>query len=685
MKPYREFSNFDVFVITKELDGVLTNGKILNVYEIEDLLILKINTLQGRKNLIIKSDSRINLTSFDYPIPRFPSQYIMSFRKLVKNRQIVKIYQHNFDRIIVIELSNMNTKPWKFIIELFNKGNFILIDELNNIKVAKRYKKFKERDLLPGKQYSFPQIRGADFLRINEFEFKSLILNSDSEVVRILARNINVSGLHSEEICLRAGIDKNTPGKMMNEKEINLLFKAFKDIRNQLLFGKIDAHIVLDTENEEIAVLPFELEIFKEYDKRRYNSFNDAVDNFYSKVDSEQIKPSQDQKFIDQIKAQKKILKNQRDYLQELKLNKKKYYKHGDFIYSHFKQLENLLNVINSAKTKGYSWEEINNKLDKAKSEKMNGAEFFKYINPSTKQLVIEIDDDMISLDLNKSLGENANIIYNKGKKADKKIKGTIPAIKKTQTKIKRLRNQKDSQDSEANFLLKKPKKHWYEKFRWFKSSDGFLVIGGRGASSNESIFKKYLEPNDLVFHTEFPGSPLSLVKNPENKTIPECTLQEAADFTASFSKAWKETWGVVKVFYVFPNQISKTPPSGEYLPKGSFMISGKKNFINDAKTELAITIKIIELENNSQDIPKHFYPKFICGPVNAIKNSAKEKVLLLKPSKSGLTSGKLANEIKNYYIKNFSMKKKTLLQLLSTDEIILTLPSGPSEIIYKD
>ena len=143
IKVSTEFSNFDVFAITKELDSILVNATILNIYEVEDLLLLKINTNFGKKNLIIKKDSRINLTEYDYPIPNYPSQYIISLRKLLKNRRIQKISQHHFDRIIVIELSNKGDQPWKFVIELFNKGNFLLLDEQNVIIIAKKYRKFR--------------------------------------------------------------------------------------------------------------------------------------------------------------------------------------------------------------------------------------------------------------------------------------------------------------------------------------------------------------------------------------------------------------------------------------------------------------------------------------------------------------------------------------------------------------
>jgi predicted ribosome quality control (RQC) complex YloA/Tae2 family protein len=674
------FSNFDVFAISKELDPILAGSSIANVYEVEDLLILKINTRkEGRKNLIIQSDSRINLTDYDYPIPKYPSQYIMSLRKFLKNRRILSVTQYNFDRIIIIELTNIDSKPWKFLIELFNKGNFLLLDENDNLKIAKKYRKFKDRDVLAGKEFIFPKSRGKDFLTINQEEFKDLVRDSDAEIVRTLARNINIAGLYSEEVCLKAGIDKKKIANELNNDQLSALFKAFKNLRNQFLFGDVRAYIVLDDDGVEINVLPFELESYTQNEKKYFPSFNSAVDEFYSKIDTESLKKPKDHQINQRIKAQEKILNNQLEYMEELKKKKKNYYKHGDFIYSQFNPMENLLNVILSAKAKGYSWEEINDKLESAKLEKLSGAEFFKKIIPATKKLIIKINNDEVYLDLNKTIGENANIIYAKGKKAEKKILGTIPAIEQTRLKIKKLNEEKELIDTEVDFLIKKPKKKWYEKFHWFETSDDFLVIGGRDATSNEIVFKKYLDSNDLVFHTNFPGSPLTIIKNPENKEISEASIKETAEFVASYSRAWKETWGIVDVFYVQSDQVSKTPPTGEFLPKGSFMISGKKQFIKNAKTELAICLEIVELESNTEEELQILYPKIVCGPKNAIKSRFNKNILLIKPSKGGLSKGKVAKEIKSYFIKNATEELKKWIKLLSLDDIILSLPTGAS------
>jgi len=681
MKKNIKFSNFDVFAITKELDFVLTQGKITNIYEIEDILILKIKTiLNEKKILIVKNDSRINFTNYDYPIPKYPSQYIVSLRKILKNRRILAINQYKFDRIIIIELSNIEGKPWKFIIELFNKGNYIVLDDKNFVKIAKSYSKYRDRDILANREYIFPKSRGTDFLTINQNDFNEIIQNFEGEIVRILARNINISGLYGEEICHMAKIDKSKNSSDLNQEELNSLFHAFKNLRNKLLFGEINAQIVLNENGEEISVVPFELELFNNNKKKYVNSFNDAVDEYFSKLDSSNLLTPKDQLINQKIKSQEKILRNQQEYLEELKVRKDMYYEYGDFIYANFNAVNKLFDGILDAKSKGYGWEEINAKLQTAKNQSLEELAFFVKIIPATKHVVININNNEVYLDLNKSIGENANLIYSKGKKAEKKINGTFPAIEKTKSNIEKLKLKKESIELEVNFLVKKPTKKWYEKFRWFISSNGFLVIGGRDASSNETIFKKYIAPYDLIFHTNFPGSPLTIIKNPENKKIPESSIKEAADFVASFSIAWKENWDVVDVFYVLANQISKSPPSGEYLPKGSFMISGKKNLIKDAKTELAFRLELLEIKDGVNPSVKILYPQIICEPTSAIKNK-KINSILIKPSKSGLTKGKLAKELKSIFLNNSEVDNKKWVKLLSLDDIILILPTGTSKI----
>lgn len=252
-----------------------------------------------------------------------------------------------------------------------------------------------------------------------------------------------------------------------------------------------------------------------------------------------------------------------------------------------------------------------------------------------------------ITLDYKKSVEQNAAAYFEKAKKHKKKIEGIKKTIAEHEKKLsqeqkKEVARQEKQQKQRAK---KNRKKEWYEKFRWFVSSNGFLVVGGRDATTNDILIKKHTEPSDVVFHTEAPGSPFVVVKNPDKKTIPKSTQQEAADFCASFGKAWKLGLSAVEVYAIAPDQVSKEAKSGEYLGKGAFMIYGKRTYFS-GKMNLGLC---------------EYQGKVMVGPQEAVKKHADSFVLLTQGNK------KLSEVAKK-------AQKKIDADL---DEIVRVLPQG--------
>ena len=259
-----------------------------------------------------------------------------------------------------------------------------------------------------------------------------------------------------------------------------------------------------------------------------------------------------------------------------------------------------------------------------------------------------------IELDLTKSIDENAAVYFEKAKKIKKKIAGAERALQESLKKLKELEAKKEKlilqESKDAPF--KERKKEWYEKFRWFISSEGFLVIGGRDATSNEIVIKKHTEPNDLVFHTDMAGSPFFVIKS-EQKQIGEETKEEAADATCTFSRAWKLGLQTTSVFYAAPEQVSKKTKSGEYIGKGAFMIYGKTNYISN-RINLAVGM------TSSQQI--------MAGPLDAVKAHCSKYVVLEQGSEK---TGSAAKMIRH--------KVGGLI-----DDIVRALPSGGFKISKK-
>jgi len=107
-----------------------------------------------------------------------------------------------------------------------------------------------------------------------------------------------------------------------------------------------------------------------------------------------------------------------------------------------------------------------------------------------------------------------------------------------------------------------------YKKFRWFFTSSGLLVIGGKSADQNEEIIK-LAKQDDVILHTSDPGSPFCVIKDEIEETDKD--VQEAAVFCASLSKSWKQKKKQVSVDVFRKDQMYKT----KGMAKGTFGIKG--------------------------------------------------------------------------------------------------------------
>ncbi|MFP4424337.1 MAG: NFACT RNA binding domain-containing protein [Candidatus Woesearchaeota archaeon] len=244
-----------------------------------------------------------------------------------------------------------------------------------------------------------------------------------------------------------------------------------------------------------------------------------------------------------------------------------------------------------------------------------------------------------VTLDLNKSVEENASFYFDRAKKLKKKREGALRTIEDTKRKLQRIEKRIDT-TAPARKVIRK--KRWYEKFRWFFTSDGLLCIGGRDATSNEIIIKKHAEPHDIVFHTDMAGSPFFVLKTEGNE--PD-SIREVADATATFSRAFKMGMTSSSVFMAKPEQITKQAESGEFLPKGAFVVRGKVTYLDNS----------INLALGSYD------DTIMAGPKESIQANCPEFVVVSQGDKK-------ANDVAK------QIKRKIGGEI---DDIVRSLPTG--------
>ena len=257
-----------------------------------------------------------------------------------------------------------------------------------------------------------------------------------------------------------------------------------------------------------------------------------------------------------------------------------------------------------------------------------------------------------LTLDFRKSAQENANDYYSRSKEMAAKAEGAKKAIEETKKLLADARAEKES--AVARDLGKKPmmrrKKEWYEKFRWFFTSGGRLVVAGRDAKQNDLLVAKTMADEDLFFHADIQGAPATILQG--GKNAGEDEKREAAQFAASHSSAWKVGAAAVDVYAVEQSQLSKHAQGG-YVGAGGFAIAGEREWHRATALGLAV---------GGKD------GAALCLPL-VHPDSAKMRFLL---SPGAEEKGKAA--------KNFAGARK-----ISADEVLLALPSGKFRLVDRE
>ncbi|MBN1677187.1 MAG: DUF814 domain-containing protein, partial [Candidatus Thermoplasmatota archaeon] len=221
--------------------------------------------------------------------------------------------------------------------------------------------------------------------------------------------------------------------------------------------------------------------------------------------------------------------------------------------------------------------------------------------------LTVVLGHNKVELELDGTVESSSRRYYEAAKKARKKLEGVLTALGETRSALESA-VEGDAEPEKKKAGHEHTKRFWFERYRWFISSEGAIVLGGKDAKSNDMLVKKHLKPGDRYAHADIHGAPSVVVKTQAGVT--EKTLYEACEFAVATSKAWNAKIGSAAGYWVMPEQVSKTPQSGEYLAKGAFVIRGKRNYSN--KLEIKLGIGETEFEGTR---------KIMCGPETAIRS----------------------------------------------------------------
>jgi len=635
-----ELTSFDVGAVVRELRETILNSRVINVYQLNGrTLLFKLRgSSENAFMLVLEAGRRLHLTSYALEKPLVPPAFCMALRKNLRGSWLTGVEQYEFERVVVFHFKS-KIGVFKLVLELFGEGNIILVDGGNKILQALHYKRMRDRNILRGEVFRFAPPSGQNPVKISKQTFfEGLRGYGDVEVVRALARFLGISGIYAEEILLRLGIEKTTHCSSLNTHQTEAIYNCLQDLISQVYMGKLEPNIVLDDSGDFVDVAPLRLKRYEKLKQQAYTSFNEALDEFYARITV--LEKAEAGEKVDALRRERerlgRIIAEQEKALKEAEESAERYKQIGDAVYLHSGELQTLLDKFLEGRKAGKEWNEILSDISVGKRQGLKPHLFFESFDEQRRIVNVCVDGLRFSLDLQKDLFTNAAKFYEGAKLAKRKLEGAKAALEETRKKLKEaeaklieaetIEHAKPAKALEEFAKRKVKSKKWFEKFRWFISSDGFLIVAGKDATSNEVLIKKYTEPSDIVFHADIVGAPFVVVKT-EGKQPSEQCLREAAEFAAAFSRGWREGFASTDVYWVMPEQLSKAGGPGEYVPHGAFTISGKRNWMRGTLLKLAIGVLVKE---ESGEI------EFVSGAVDAVKAKTKAYVTIVPGDTSG-------------------------------------------------
>jgi len=618
----RELTSVDVAAIEGELAGY--QGAAVDkvyLYPERDLLRFRMRHYdRGRVELLVEvgADKRVTVTDPDHlpQAPERPPNFAMMLRNRLRGAEFAWIEQFEFDRIVELRFEREDADT-TVVAELFGDGNLAVLDEEGEVIDCLETVRLKSRTVAPGTQYEFPAAR-FNPLEVDYEAFVARMRESDADLVRTLATQLNFGGLYGEELCSRAGVDYNVPIAEATEAEFEALYGALDRLARRLREGDLDPRVHYDGEDgRRVDVTPLPLEEYADRESEAFETFNAALDDYFTSASDEDDAGGGSDRpdFESEIEKKERIIQQQESAIEEFGEAADREREKAESLYANYDLIDEILSTVRAARDEGHSWAGIAERFREGSDRGIRAAEAVVDVDGSEGTVTVEVDGHRIPLDASEGVEVNADRRYQEAKRIEEKREGAREAIENTREELAAVKRRReewaagdadDDEDEEgeptdwldAESIPVRQSEKWYEQFRWFHTSDGFLVIGGRDADENETLVKKCLAPGDRFFHAQAHGGPVTVLKATgpsesadEDLTVPGRSKREAARFAVSYSSVWKDGHFAGDAYEVGHDQVSKTPESGEYLEKGGFAIRGDRTCYRDVAVGVAVGI----------------------------------------------------------------------------------------------
>ncbi|KPA77607.1 hypothetical protein ABB37_06972 [Leptomonas pyrrhocoris] len=345
-------------------------------------------------------------------------------------------------------------------------------------------------------------------------------------------------------------------------------------------------------------------------------SFGRVCDDFFLITETERIDASNDKRKNAAKGKEEKFAADHARRIHGLEGDIAKSQQKGEQLILNAERVDEAIQLINGALATGISWDALRSLLKRRNAEGHPVAymihELFLERNAISVLLEATLEDEeddcdvpplVVEVSLSKTAHANATDYFGRQKQNKSKLERTVAATDKAAAGAARKGARKAAEQKEKKVIVKERQRNWWEKFFWFRTSAGDLVLRGKDVESTELLLRRVKQLGDFFVQCEVDGSLPCLVRPMARlwhggggvtpsasaaaaaaQPIAAASLCEAGAWCVALSGAWesKQTTGA---WWIYASQVTGGSAAGTYV------FSGERHFLQPQPMSLGCAL----------------------------------------------------------------------------------------------
>jgi len=559
--PKDRFTALDTLAVVRELRtlGPAHVDKAFDLPESGWSLVLRATGL-GRRELVLVPGRYCALLAEPPTHAEELTPLAKELRRLLTGATLRSVLEPGGERVVQLTFSRSGeASEFLLVFEIFGTGNLLVVRDGKILAVASP-RRWAHRSVRVGADYAPPPGR-PDPWRLSVAEIASELGRSRSDIASTLAARLSLGGPIAEELIVREGWNPGEAPAPRASEWAPRLHAGLARLLSEV--GDRPIGFVYLRDGDAVDATPYASARWASEEavvEARREAFSLAAREYFATLapaptSGPELEAARARQSLEHLADQ------QRQAIADLADQMARRKSQAEAIYAHYSEAEAALGRPRPPEAE------------------------------SRESIDVELGGTIVPLRVDRDPRASAQGLFEESKRLGTKLAGARSALEATERRLSAPAPPPAPRAPADRAAGGARRARWFEKYRWFVSSEGAVVVAGRDASSNDLVVKRHLKDGDFYVHADLHGAASVVVKHPADGdvTLTDVTFREAGQWAVAYSKAWRAGLASGSAFWVTPEQVSKSSESGEFVARGAWVIRGTKHLLRDLPLELGL------------------------------------------------------------------------------------------------